>query len=167
MKKIPGDIIIVHKCTKSHDHMLCCSWDMAGDRCKCHFSFWAIFCPFTLRTAQKIKLKKMKKIPGDIIILHRSTKNYYHMLYCSWDMMCDRCNYYFSFWAIFCPFTPLTTQKMKIKKKWKKYLEISSFYICVPKIMIRWYMVPEIWCTTEGWTDGRTEKGIYRSGCIT
>ena len=32
----------------------------------------------------------------------------------------DGCNCYFSFWVIFCPFTPLTAQKMKIKKKWKK-----------------------------------------------
>ena len=24
-KKIPGDIIILHKCNKSHDHMLFCS----------------------------------------------------------------------------------------------------------------------------------------------
>ena len=49
----------------------------------------------------------------------------------------DRCNCYFSFWAIFCPFTPLTAQKIKTLKNEKKQLEISSFYICVPKIMIR------------------------------
>ena len=64
-------------------------------------------------------------------------------------MVCDRCNYYLSFWAIFCSFTPLKAWKIKILKKWKKYLEISSFYICVPKIMIRWYTVPEIWCVTD------------------
>ena len=34
MKKIPGDIIIPHNCTKNHDHMLCCSWDMACGKCK-------------------------------------------------------------------------------------------------------------------------------------
>ena len=33
MKKTPGDIIILHKCTKNHDHMLHCSWDMARDGC--------------------------------------------------------------------------------------------------------------------------------------
>ena len=49
----------------------------------------------------------------------------------------------------FLPFYPLTTQKIKILKKWKKHLEISSFYICVPKIMIRWCTVPEIWCVTD------------------
>ena len=52
--------------------------------------------------------------------------------------MHDGCNCCFSFWAIFCPFTSLTAQKMKIPKKWKKFLEISSLYMCVPKIMIRW-----------------------------
>ena len=30
-KKTPGDIIIYHKCTENHDHMLHCSWDMAHD----------------------------------------------------------------------------------------------------------------------------------------
>ena len=74
------------------------------------------------------------------------------MLYCSWDMVHDG-HHYFLVWAIFCPFTPLTAQKIKILKKGKKLLEISSFDICVPKIMIR-CMVPEIWCTTDRQTDG-------------
>ena len=68
------------------------------------------------------------------------------MLYCSWDMARGRCNCYFSFWAIFFPFTLLTTQKMKISKKWKqKHLDISLFYTSVPKIMVICYNVPEIW----------------------
>ena len=50
--------------------------------------------------------------------------------------------------------SPLTAQKIKTSKKWKKHLEISSFYTCVPKIMIRWCMVPEIWCATDEQTDG-------------
>ena len=91
----------------------------------------------------------MKKILGDIIILHKSDKNYDQMMYSSWDMVCHRCNCYFPFWAIFYPFTPLTAQKIKLLKKWKKCLEISSFYICVPKTMIRCCTVPEIWCVTD------------------
>ena len=51
----------------------------------------------------KKKKKKKKKPPRDIIILHKCTKNQDHMLYCSWDMVHDGCNY-FSFWTIFCPF---------------------------------------------------------------
>ena len=69
--------------------------------------------------------EKMKKTPGDIIILHKCTKNHDHRLYCSWDMACDGCNCYFSFWAILFPFTPLTTHKTRISKKWKTSLEIS------------------------------------------
>ena len=45
---------------------------------------------------------------------------------------------------------------MKISKKWKKHHEISSFYTCVPKIMIRWCTAPEIWCVTDGQTNGQT-----------
>ena len=78
----------------------------------------AIFCPFTPLTASKTKnFKKMKKTPGDIIILHKCTKTHDHMLYWFWDIACDGYNCYFSFWANFCPFTSLTVQKMKIKKK--------------------------------------------------
>ena len=68
------------------------------------------------------------------------------MLYCSWDTVCDRCNY-FSFWAIFSPFIPLTARKIKIKKKRKKRLEISSVYTSVPNIIS--YTVPEIWRMTD------------------
>ena len=43
---------------------------------------------------------------------------------------------YFVILDLFCLFTPLTTWKIKILTNWKKSLEISSFYLCVPKIMI-------------------------------
>ena len=38
----------------------------------------------------KIKKKMKKKTPGDVIILYMCTKNYYHIMYSSWDMVCDR-----------------------------------------------------------------------------
>ena len=62
---------------------------------------------------------------------------------------------------------PPNNLKNQNLKKMKKYLEMSSFYISVPKIMIRWCTVPKIWCTMDGWTDGRTEKVTYRGGCPT
>ena len=124
------------------------------------------FLPF-YNNPKNHNFEKLKNAPGDIIILHKCTKNHDYMLYCSWDMARDRCNFYFSFWAIFCPFTPLTTQKIKILKSWKRCMEISSFYICIPKIMIRCCTIPEIWCATDGridgQTDGRTEKVTYFS----
>ena len=56
---------------------------------------------------------------------------------------------FLSFWVIFCPFTPLTTQKIKIKKKWKKHMEIPLFYTSLHKIMIICYTDPEIWCVAD------------------
>ena len=81
------------------------------------------FCTFTPLTVQKIKIfwkmkKKKNKTPGDIIISYKCTKNH-DMLYCSWDKAYEEC-YYFLFWSIFCPFTPPTAQKFRIKKKRKK-----------------------------------------------
>ena len=118
------------------------------------FYFGPFFALLSTNSPKNLNFGKMKKRPGDIIILDMCTKNYDQMMYSSWDMVRDRCNY-FSFWAIFCPFTPLTAWKIKILKKWKKHLEIASFYICVPKITIRWCKVPEIWCATDRQMDGR------------
>ena len=65
------------------------------------------------------------------------------MMYGSWIWSAtDR--FFLSSWAIFCPFTPLTAQIIKISKM-KKSLEISSFYTSVPKIMVIGYTFPEIW----------------------
>ena len=77
IKKTPVDIIL-HKCTKNHDHMIHCSRDMTCDGFN-YFSFWAMFCRPPPLTAQKIKISKMKKekkTPGDIITLHKCTENY-------------------------------------------------------------------------------------------
>ena len=86
------------------------------------------FLPFYPLTTRNQNLKKMKKMPRDIIILHMFTINDNHMMYCSWDIEHDGQNF-LSFWTISCPFTLLTTQKIKILKKWKSCLEIS-FYRC-------------------------------------
>ena len=109
------------------------------------FHFGLFFTLLPPQQPKKSKFWKSEKTPGGFIILQKCTKNHDHMLHHSWDMVCDRCNY-FSFCAIFCPFT---AQKNKILQKWKKYLEISLFHISVPKLIIRWCMVPEIWCMTD------------------
>ena len=59
-------------------------------------------------------------MPGGIIISQKCTKNHDHMLDCSCDMARDGHNTYFSFWAIFCPFTPPNRPKNKNFKKMKK-----------------------------------------------
>ena len=70
--------------------------------------------------------EKLKKMSGDIFILHLRTANDDHMMYGSSDIKHGRQNVLL-FWAIFCLFIPLTTRKIKILKKRKKFLEILSF----------------------------------------
>ena len=55
-KNIAGDIIILHMCTKSHNHMKCSSWDTELHRLFCHFGpFFALLHPLT---THKIKILK-------------------------------------------------------------------------------------------------------------
>ena len=122
-KRTPGDISILHLCNTNDDHMMYGSWDTERDR-QNFFSFWTIFWTFMPLplTTERIKILKKwkKKTNGDIIILHKRTINDNHMIYGFWDMARDGCNCYFSIWTILFPFIPLTAQKMKISKKWKK-----------------------------------------------
>ena len=72
-------------------------------------SFWTIFCPFTPYQLEKsILWKNKKKTTVNVILLHRCTLNDNHMMYGFWDTKHDR-QKFLLFWAIFCPFTPLTT----------------------------------------------------------
>ena len=83
------------------------------------------FLPFQPPDNPENQIFKIKKIPGDIIILQICTINGNLLMYGSWDMECDRQNCQY---GPFLPFYPLWTQKIKILKKWKKYLKILSFY---------------------------------------
>ena len=90
------------------------------------------------------------------------------MIYSSWDIECDRLKLVIMghfCTPLTCTTTTLTTtptilttttttpsnppQKNKILKKWKKLLEISSFYTCVPKTTITWAMILEIQSETD------------------
>ena len=51
---------------------------------------------------------------------------------------------YLSVCAIFCRFTPLETQSIKFFKKWKMHM-VHTFHIFVPKLLIIWCLLPEIW----------------------
>ena len=129
VKSFPGDIIILHMCTKYRNHMMYGSWDRMWDR-QNFLSFWAIFCPFSPLTTWKIKILKLKKTNRDIVTLHICNVNDNHMVYGSWDMECNRQNFLL-FWTLFCPFTPLWTQKIKILEKWTLNLKTLSFYKCI------------------------------------
>ena len=71
---------------------------------------------------EKQSLGKTLKKPGDISILHMCTINDNHVMYVSWGMGCGGQHFLLSttFWTIFCLFVPLTTQKLKLKKKENK-----------------------------------------------
>ena len=92
--------ISFYTCTKNHNHVMYSSWDTEWDK----------------NNPKNKDFEKMKKLPSDIIILHRCNINDNHMG--SWDMEHDRHNF-LSFWTVFCPFSPLWTQKIKILKNWK------------------------------------------------
>ena len=109
IKKIPGDIIILHLCALIDNHMMYGSWDIKCDRHN-FLPLWAIFCPFTPLTTQK-------KIPGDII-LHMGTINTNHMMHDSWDMECNRQNF-FSHFGPFFAHLPLPPSQPKELKFWK------------------------------------------------
>ena len=93
------------------------------------------------------------------------------MIYCSWDMGHDRCNCYFLYWAIFCPLTPLTAQKIKIFKKCKKHLDIYYHFIYVYQKLwsddvqfLRYgawqmdrQMNGQMDRQTDGWMDGKSD----------
>ena len=122
---MPGDIILLLKRAKNDNHMIYGSRDMK--RTDIIFYHFGPFLPFYPTNGLKIKIrKKMKKSPGDLIILHKCTKNHDRVLHFSCDIVRDRCNCHFSFWAILCPLTPLTGQKIKIlkneKKAWRYHL---------------------------------------------
>ena len=206
MKKKPGDIIVLQKCTKNHVHMLYCSWDMAQDGCNCYFSFWAIcwkikikkkkkmkttpgdiiilgkctindvwflryeawqtesfiilahFLPFhptnnSKKKKKKENFEKMKKKPGDII-LHKCTKNLI-ICYTAPEIWCVTDVIIFHFGLVL-PFYPPNSPKYQNLKKWEKP-EITSFYRCVLKIMIRWCRVPEIWCALDRRVDRKSD----------
>ena len=86
MNITPGDIIILNMCSINGNHMMYGSWDIKYDR-QFFFVILDHFFPFTPIKTQNIKiLKKWKNSPGNIIILHKCTKNHDHILHCSWDM---------------------------------------------------------------------------------
>ena len=116
----------------------------ATDRIFGHFG--PFFCPFTQLTTQKIKILKKWKKHLQISSFYTSVPKIMTICYTVpeiWPV--TDVNFIFHFGLFFA--------HLMWKKKWKQLQEISSFYTCVPNIIIRWCMVPEKWCATDGWTD--------------
>ena len=148
------EISSFYTCIKNHNHTMYGSWEWDRQN---FLSFLTIFCPFTpLKNPKNQNFENMKKAHGDTIILHKCTKNHDHMPYCSWDMARDRCNCYFSFWAIFCPFTPLAAQKIKISKNEKntwKYYQFTHVYQKLWLDDVRFHGAQR----TDGQADGKSD----------
>ena len=84
----------------------------------CHFG--KFFPHLPPKNPKNQNFEKMKKIPGDIIILHKCAKNQDHMLHCSWDMACDRCIVIFHFGLFFALLPPNRPENENFKKNEKK-----------------------------------------------
>ena len=149
LKKRPGDIISLHLCTTNDNHMMYGSLDI---RCNGQSFLWTNF-------------DKMKNTTRDIIIFYMCTINKNNMMYVSSHMKHDR-KTFMSFLASFYPFTPLTTPKIEILKKWNKNLEKSLFYPCALKIRIRWCMVPEILAWRTDWCFSLKIYGFCSSNAL-
>ena len=93
MKKPPGDIIILHRCTINDNHMMYGSWDTKSSK-QNFLSFWNIFALLPPNNPKNQNFEKKKHISGDIIILHMCNQNHDHMLYCSWDMVHNQKSFY-------------------------------------------------------------------------
>ena len=131
MKKMPADIILLY----IHVYHKWISYDIWFQKYKMQqteiFVILGHFFPFSPLKTWKIK----------ILIFEKNTWRYHftnlHHKWPSYDALFLRYGVqqtynFLSFWTIFCPFTPLGTQKIKILKKCKKHLKIFSFYKCVP-----------------------------------
>ena len=94
----------------------------------CHSGPFFILC--SSNNPKNQNFEKMRKNPRDIIILHLCNVNENHMMYGCQYIECNRQNS-LSFWTIFCPFTPLTTQKIRILKNEKiawRYHHFTQVY---------------------------------------
>ena len=132
------------------------------------FLFGLFFAFYPPKSPKNENSKKIKKIPGDITILQKFIKNHDHMLYCSWDLACDKCNCYFSFWTIFCPLTPHKNSKNEnLKKNEKFFWRYNHFTQVYQKSWLDyvWFLRYGAW-RMDGQMDGRM-KVTYRDGCPT
>ena len=147
-KKTPEDIVLLHMCTINEDHMMYGSLDLKRDG-QSFLQFWTFFFPLTWKTKTNLKnqnFDKMKKKPGDILILRLCNTNDDHIMYGSWDMKHHRQNFLL-FWP-FLPFYPTNNPKNQNVEKKKKIPGDIILHNCT-KIMIICYTVPGIWRVTD------------------
>ena len=136
-------------CIINDNYIMYGSWNMERDK-QIFFSFLVAFLLFHPTNNGKIKiLKKMKKSPWRYHHFTQRCQKSWSYPTSSPDTIHGRCNFYFSFWAIFFPFTPLTTQKIYFFLKEKDTWRYHHFTYVYEKLWLHDITVPEIWCTTD------------------
>ena len=145
---MPGDIIILLLCTKNLDVRIYSSWDIRVWRTEIgnYGSFSSLLPsppPSKKKKSTKSEFQKNKKILLEISSFYTCVPKTTIIWGTVPEIQIETGNF-LSFSIIFCPFTLLTAQKIKILKKWKKNLEMLPFYTHVPQITIIWCMLPEI-----------------------
>ena len=155
MKQFAGEIIILHMCSKNHNHMVHGSWDTEWDR-QNFLTFWAIFCPFTTPPAsppndsKKSKFwSKIKSMSGDIILLsihvcHKWT---------SYDIWFLKCKVWLTeIFVILCHFLlvqppdNLEYQNSKIEKSTWRYYHFTHLHHKWQSYDV-WFLRYEVWRT--------------------
>ena len=114
MKKPPVKMSLFHKYVPKITVIWCMLhkiWS-ATDKYFCHFGHFFDLTPWKIKIFKKWK-KHMCTIYEDG----------------SWDVRCNQ-HYVLSLWTIFCPFTSLISQKIKILKKWNtwRYYQFTHVY---------------------------------------
>ena len=147
VKKVSGDIILLHMCTINEDHMMYSSWDIRHDG----QSFWH-FGPFDPPSNPKnLNFEKLKNIPGDIITLHLCTTDGNYMMYGFWDIEHDR--HSFCHFGLFLALLTPTPKQPKKSKFWtnekKKRGDIIILHKCIINDNHMMYGVPEKWSVTD------------------
>ena len=105
------------------------STDIECDRLK--LVILGYFLPFhSSKSLKNPNFEKMKQNAGDTIILHMCTKNHNYIRCSSWDIYRVRETEFFVICAIFCPFTPLMSRKLKIWKNEKTLGDIILLHMC-------------------------------------
>ena len=119
-KKIAGDIIILHMCTKNHNHMRYSSWDKEWDRIICHFGPFFALLHSLPNNPENQNFQKMKKASGDVIILNLCNKKHDHMMYAYSDMECLHRHNFCHFRPLFAILPHYWPRKLKFGKNVKK-----------------------------------------------
>ena len=112
------------KLQMNHHHL------RSGARQMNFLSFWTVFCPSTSLTTWKVQnFEKMKQASGDVIILHKFTRNENHDV---WFLRYGgrKKEFFLIFGPFFAFLLPLTTWKIKILKNKKKLGDIIVLHRC-------------------------------------